>query len=199
MRERTSFLHRRAEQAGVVGAMIRGEASRGEYAVFLRNLLPAYRALETALAMRSHSDDLRALLRTEVVRAPSIERDLIQLAGADWEGALPLLPEARAYANRIAHVAEGTGARLVAHAYTRYLGDLGGGQILKRRLGTTLDLDATALSFYEFPLIGDVRAFAADYRTALDAASGAADRDPIIEEAIVAFQLNIRLSEAIRP
>jgi heme oxygenase len=34
--------------------------------------------------------------------------------------------------------AEGDGTRLIAHAYTRYLGDLSGGQILQRLLARSL-------------------------------------------------------------
>jgi heme oxygenase len=93
---------------------------------------------------------------------------------------------------------EGGGARLIAHAYTRYLGDLGGGPLLKRHLARTLQLDAACLSFYEFPEIPELRAYARSYRAALDAAAHAlGGADSIREEAVVAFQLNVDLSEAV--
>ena len=74
----------------------------------------------------------------------------------------------RAYAGADTKAAEGDGARLIAHAYTRYLGDLSGGQILQRLLARSLELRPSELSFYDFPRFSDLDALKADYRKALD-------------------------------
>jgi heme oxygenase len=199
LRERTSALHRKAEQSGIVGAMLAGRATRGGYALFLRNLLPAYAALESGLAQRRPTaTSLSALFRRELVRVPALTADLVHLAGPDWAERLALLPEGTAYAQRVAAAAEGEGARLIAHAYARYLGDLNGGQALKRLLGGLVDFDANCLSFYEFPEVVEVRAFARLYRAAIDAAAEhCSDLEGVTDEAVVAFELNIALSEAV--
>ncbi len=198
LREATGNLHRRAEQTGVVGAILAGRATRESYASFLRNLLPAYRALEAGLERHVRSPALAPLRRRELARAEPLERDLARLAGSDWETRLPLLPEGERYARTVEAAGEGAGAKLIAHAYTRYLGDLGGGPLLKRHLARTLEVDAACLSFYEFPEITDLRAYARSYRGALDvAASTLGGEDSIVEEAVAAFELNVDLSEAV--
>ncbi len=196
MMEATAELHRRAERSGVVGALLAGSTTRRAYTLFLRNLLPAYDALERALGANAHT---RELVGPELSRVGSIERDLVQLAGPSWHAAVPLLPQGRAYTEGVVAAAAGDGRRLIAHAYTRYLGDLGGGPILRRRVSSTLHLDERALAFYDFPAIGDLRTYAAAYRLRLDsAAHNFGDTpDSFVEEAVRAFQMNIALSEAV--
>ena len=109
------------------------------------------------------------------------------------------LPEAANYVQAIERASAGNGDRLVAHAYTRYLGDLSGGQILKRLLARSLSLPASALSFYEFPAIADVATFKSEYRAAIDRVGDESDEfDGIVEEGALAFELNIELSAALQ-
>ncbi|MBL8950686.1 MAG: biliverdin-producing heme oxygenase [Myxococcaceae bacterium] len=188
MRARTAELHRVAETTGVVRAVIGGDVTLPRYALYLRNLLPAYEAMEGALS--------GGLRRPEVFRSDALRGDLAHLSGADWEAALPLVPEATRYRECI-ELAASSGARLAAHAYTRYLGDLMGGQVLARRLGQRLGLGTEGLAFYRFS-VSDLRAFAGEYRLAIDeaiVATGAVD--DAVEEAAVAFELNIALSQAV--
>jgi heme oxygenase len=124
--------------------------------------------------------------------------DLVNLAGQDWRTDLPQLGAATRYANRIATVVAHDPDLLLAHAYVRYLGDLSGGQILKRLLARTLRLDETMLAFHTFPLVPDLERFRPTYLAAFDAAgAGVADLDEVASEAALAFQLNIDLSEAV--
>jgi len=130
-------------------------------------------------------------------RAAAISFDLGQLAD-NWSE-LPLLPAARDYAAAISAASAGAGQRLIAHAYARYLGDLSGGQILKRLLARSLDLPPTALSFYEFPDISDISTFKATYRAAIEQAGDDLDDfDGVVEEGARAFELNIELSVALQ-
>ncbi len=201
LRLRTAQQHRLAERSGVVHDILVGQVHRGAYALLLRNLMPAYRALEVGLDVhraRTGSAGVGALHRAALLRVPALERDLGALAGAGWAEVLPLLPEGERYASRVAIAADGDGERLIAHAYARYLGDLAGGRVLGRRLAATLGLDASALSFYAFPGIDDVPAFARAYRSTIDALGASlSDPEPVIEEAELAFTLNIDVSEAV--
>jgi heme oxygenase (biliverdin-producing, ferredoxin) len=199
MRERTRALHARAERAGIINDILRGRASRFGYALFLRNLLPAYAALERGLERHRQTAALRAIAVRELYRAPAILSDLGQMFGAGWEGRLPLLAAGERYARQIDHAASGDGAPLIAHAYTRYLGDLNGGQVMKRLLTKSLRLQPGELSFFEFTEIADSEAFKARYRYAFDECTALVpDGEAIAAEAATAFQLNIAVAEEVQ-
>lgn len=199
LRERTRAAHTRAECSGIVQDLLRGEATRGGYALYLRNLLPAYAALEGAIEHRRAEPAVAPLAIPAVYRMQAIEADLAALSGPGWQRKLPLLPEGAAYAERIARIAREEPARLIAHAYTRYLGDLNGGQVLKALLARTLGLSATALTFHEFPSAGNLAALKLDLRAAIDRAGReAADVAAVVEEGERAFGCNIDVSIAVR-
>ncbi len=197
LRERTRSLHVRAEKSGIFHALLRGHGSRSGYALLLRNLLPVYEELEAGLESHRADPALTAVADPAVYRAPALLSDLDGLCGASWRGRLPLLPAARGYARRVAEARAGRGIRLLAHAYTRYLGDLNGGRVLRCRLQRSLGLGSGALAFYAYPGIDDLDSFKCRYRSAFDAAP-VDDRDEIGAEACAAFQLNIALSEAVQ-
>ena len=196
---RTRSLHVEAERTGTVRDLLRGEATPDDYILLLRNLLPAYQAMERGLERHRGSPGLGALAGYRLDRAPAIEADLVALCGACWSDDIPLLGAGDVYAKRIARAAEGDGARLIAHAYTRYLGDLSGGQILQRLLARSLGLRPAELTFYDFPRFSDLAGLKADYRKALDQA-GALAPDPgaVVEEGAIAFSMNIDLSCAVQ-
>jgi heme oxygenase len=199
MRASTRALHARAERSGIINSVLCGRTNRYGYALLLRNLLPAYRCLETGLEAHRNSPTLGAVVRSELYRAPALESDLNELVGGEWDCALPLLPAGQQYAQRVALAAERGDGRLIAHAYTRYLGDLSGGQVLKRLLGRTLGLRSQQLSFFEFPAIDDIEAFKQRYRRALDdCGTLVPDVNAVVAEAIAAFELNIAVSQAVQ-
>jgi heme oxygenase len=190
--------HVEAERSGIISDLLRGEASREGYILLQRNLLPAYQALEAGLEQHRDTPALAALANYRLDRATALAADLTALCGGSFAG-VPLLPAGEAYAQRIADCAEGDGARLIAHAYTRYLGDLSGGQILKRLLAKKPGLLPEELSFYDFPTHPDLAALKAEYRQALDDAGALlADQQEVIDEGSRAFQLNIDLSWAVQ-
>ena len=197
---RTKTLHLEAERSGIIRDLLRGSASREGYILLLRNLFPAYQAMEHSLARHVGSPSLAALANYKLDRAVAIESDLVALCGKDWKRDIPLLPAGDIYARRIADAGQRDGgARLIAHAYTRYLGDLSGGLILQRLLARSLRLQPAELSFYQFAGYPDLAALKAAYREALDQA-GACVPDPqdVIEEGAIAFSLNIDLSCAVQ-
>lgn len=192
----TKTLHTEAERSGIIRDLLRGEASRAGYVMLQRNLLPAYRALEAGLEGHRGTPALSALAAYRLDRASALEADLRALCEGDFSSE-PMLPAGEAYARRIEDAARGDGALLIAHAYTRYLGDLSGGQILKRLLAKKPGLGPDELTFYDFPG-RDLAALKTDYRVALDHA-GAQTSDPqaVIDEGSVAFRLNTDLSWAV--
>ena len=96
--------------------------------------------------------------------------------------------------NRIVFVSEYSPRSLIGHHYTRYLGDLSGGQVLKRITKTTLKVGDGALKFYDFPKISKPGLYKSEYRTMLDALLlSQADKEMIVQEANTAFTMNIHL------
>ncbi|WP_299622267.1 heme oxygenase (biliverdin-producing) [Pelagibius sp.] len=198
LKERTGDLHRQAERSGIIADILRGSASRQDYVVLLRNLHPVYAALEQALESARGRDSLTSLAEPVIYRTACIERDLQTLWGSDWRGALPLLPAASRYVRRVEAAAQGDGARLYGHAYTRYLGDLNGGQVLRGLLSRRLSLGPEGLSFYDFPQVADLPRFRAAYREAINRAPLSPLRfQAAVEEGVRAFAHNIELSLAI--
>ncbi|NJM91426.1 MAG: biliverdin-producing heme oxygenase [Rhodospirillaceae bacterium] len=198
LRERTRALHSRAERSGIVRDLLTGQANRHGYAVYLRNILPAYREIEAGLERNRAAPGLDLIVRPDVYRTPALESDLRTLHGDSFERALPLLPEGERYRRRIAKVASAAPTRLIAYAYVRYLGDLNGGLILRKLLARSLGLDSLALAFYDFPLIDDLAAMKRSYRSAFDLAGlEIGDPSSIVSEAVMAFQLNNAVSQAV--
>ena len=87
-----------------------------------------------------------------------------------------------------------------AHHYTRYLGDLSGGQVIGRLLGRTYDLPAgsAGLAFYAFGAVPKPKRYKDAYRARLDALPlDAAGRAEVVDEVCRAFEHNQRLLTAL--
>jgi heme oxygenase len=199
LRQRTKTLHALAERTGIIAEILHRRAGVLGYTLLLRNLLPVYRTMELALAERRTSPLVGPIVHPELERTAAIVSDLEVLAQLHHLVDVPQLPEAARYADAIGRASEGSGVRLIAHAYARYLGDLSGGQILKKLLGRSLGLPPQALSFYDFSGIADISKFKAGYRAAIESAGDElGDFDEIVEEGARAFKLNIELSLAVQ-
>lgn len=198
LREATRDLHVRAERTGFIADLLQGRGRRDGYVLLLRNLLPAYEALERGLLRHASSPIFSGLAWPALFRAQALQRDLEAIAGEQWRATVALLPEGVRYAERIETIEAGNGERLLAHAYTRYLGDLSGGQILAGLLTRSLGLRPGELSFYSFTDVADSGCLKADFRQYLATAGALVDRGAVIEEAAAAFRHNIELSEAIK-
>jgi heme oxygenase len=198
LRDSTRALHIRAERTGVVADILNSRATRQAYALFLRNLLPAYQALEAGLDKHRMTPGVGAVALPELYRGPCIEADLVALYGADWALALPLMSAAERYADCVADTARGAGDGLAGHAYVRYLGDLSGGQILKRLLAKSLGLSEPALGFYTFPQVADIAAYKQSYIQTLDRLGSSVDREAVVAAAISAFEINIEISDTVQ-
>lgn len=199
LREGTKSLHTEAERSGVVAEILHGRVERWAYALLLRNLLPVYQQMELGLERLRASPWIKPIALPEVYRAQALEADLAGIAGPNWRKDLAILPAAEQYADRVAAVCEAGGSLLPAHAYVRYLGDLNGGQVLKRLLSLALGLDQASLSFYEFAEIADLEAFKQHFRAALDLVGcRSPDLDAMVAEARKAFLLNIAVSKEVK-
>ena len=103
------------------------------------------------------------------------------------------------YCYRIREVAENDPYLLIAHHYTRYIGDLSGGKILKGIAQKALTPPVgEGLHFYDFPRIDDAKAWKDEYRTVLDGLGfDEHQRINLITEANYAFRLNMYIFDEI--
>jgi heme oxygenase len=198
LRVRTAGLHRKAQRTGIMHELAHRRASLAGYTLLLRNLWPAYFELESALERHSAAPGVGRFARPILYRAPAIAQDLAALSGPDWADRIPLLEAGKAYAARVAAAAAGGGERLIAHAYTRYLGDLNGGQAIRAILSESAGLGPGKNAFYVFAGDSPLDGLKAEFRLDLDRAGGEIASVPaVIEEALHAFECNIALSCAV--
>nr|WP_146843720.1 biliverdin-producing heme oxygenase [Cellulomonas composti] len=190
LREGTREQHGQAEGMAFVENLMAGRLGREAYTDLAVQQLSIYTALEEAgHRVRAAGGD-HDLVFDELTRVPAIERDLEHLLGADWRDRVHFLPATRAYTERLVACGDDV-SRYAAHAYTRYLGDLSGGQVVKRMVQRHYGLPAEAVSFYDFPEIHKLKPFKDVYRERLDALPLDADqRAAVVAEAQVAFSLN---------
>ncbi len=199
LRLETRDLHGLSERSGVMADLLDGRLSRGAYVTLLRNLHALYAALEAALARHPDEPALLALALAPLHRTSALAADLTALGGPGWAETLPLAPSAQAYAQRLQALADRDPVLLAAHAYVRYLGDLHGGQALKRLVERSLLSGADAVPhgatrFYDFGSPAQVLALRADFRAGLARIKvDAADADRLVAEARWAFDRHIAL------
>jgi len=197
LREGTRKVHDEAENQSFVGRLMSGELDRDAYADFLAQHYPIYLALEEASAAQRADARGASLVFDELTRTPSIEADLQFLFGADWRDAIDVLPETEAYAARLRELDGDLGA-YAAHAYTRYLGDLSGGQIIKRMIQRHYGFGEEGVSFYTFTEIPKAKPFKDVYRERLDGLElDEAELDSAVAEAVVAFGHNTAVFRAL--
>lgn len=192
LRTATRPQHEHAETRGFVTQLMGGELDRRAYIELATQHHAIYTALEAA-AERLRRDLVAApFVMDELVRVPSLEADLVALLGSGWRDEVDLVPATLTYVARLEAIDDA--ASLVAHHYTRYLGDLSGGQIISRMLQRHYDMAPQELTFYAFAEIPKPKPFKDRYRALLDAAPfSPAEIDAVIAESMVAFDLNASL------
>ena len=198
LRSATRDEHERTERAPFVTHLMAGKVGRDTYALFLRQLVEVYRALEDDRIIAT--DPVAAAFADPLLaRSDALHRDLTFLHGDLWELELPVLPATVRYAARIREVAASWPGGYVAHHYTRYLGDLSGGQALAASVRRHLDLGGSdGVAFFTFDGIESIKRYKDRYRQLLDDARwDPMEQDRIVDEACVAFRHNGELLHAV--
>jgi heme oxygenase len=195
VREGSRAAHERAETSAFATALVDGRLDRSAYADMLGQLWFVYGALESVAEAQRADPVGQAFVLDELTRGPALRADLDYWAGPGWEGQLRPLPATQAYVDRLEQVARPWAGGFVAHQYTRYLGDLSGGQAIRVALSRQHDLTGDeGVALYRFPGIPKVKPFKDRYRALLDAAAwDEAERSRIVQEVQVAFACNSAL------
>ncbi|MFE2941357.1 heme oxygenase (biliverdin-producing) [Streptomyces sp. NPDC059255] len=185
--------HTEAETSTFMSDLLGGRLGVDAFTRYTEQLWFVYRALEGASERLREDPVAGPFIRNELARTPELERDLAHLRGADWRTGLEPLPATAAYAARVEECAREWPGGFVAHHYTRYLGDLSGGQIIRDKAEKTWGFSrkGDGVRFYVFEGIANPAAFKRGYRELLDAvAADDLEKQRIIDECKRAFDFN---------
>jgi heme oxygenase len=195
LREGTQHSHTTAENTAFMKCFLKGIVEREPLRKLFANLYFVYNALETALKDHATDPILGATYFPQLNRTEHLARDLAFYYGDTWQEKITPSASGQIYHDRIQTLAKSDPVLLIAHAYTRYMGDLSGGQSLKNIIRSALSLPPDqGTDLYEFEQIPTPearRAFKEFYRHALDSLPlDEATIERIVAEANYAFALN---------
>lgn len=196
LRTTTASMHRRVERSGFMSSLLRGQLGPAAYTALLHNLHALYAALEDALSAHAATPAVGPVVMPELFRRDALAADLQAL------GAAPAPPLARAtqqYVEHLGNISETDPGLLVAHAYVRYLGDLNGGQALRRVVARSLGAaGAGSTSFYDFGDDLTRQRLEQGFRAGLEsAAAHQPDLQALADEALGAFRRHEQLFEEL--
>ena len=197
LREGTKKSHTMAENTGFVACFLKGVVEKTSYRKLIGDLYFVYKAMEEEIDRLVQEDHpvIKHIGFKELFRRQTLEKDLEFYYGKNWLDQIKISESAKSYVDRIRLVANESPELLVGHHYTRYIGDLSGGQILKKIAKKALNLRGDdGLNFYEFKLIEDEKLFKKSYSETLNKLPiDQKIADNIIEEANEAFAYNMKM------
>ena len=167
LREGTKKSHTMAENTGFVSCFLKGVVDKASYRTLVADLFFVYSAMEEEIGrLRAEGHPVVGPVGfPELNRRETLEQDLAYYFGDSWRSAVKATPAAQEYVARIHQVGKDAPELLVGHHYTRYIGDLSGGQILKNIAQKAMSLgEHDGLRFYEFDAIPDEKGFKTNYR-----------------------------------
>jgi len=195
LRERTRGGHSASEGANFMDDLMKGNGSREDYIALVAQHYFIYEALEAAAADFATNAEAAAFISPQLTRLPALRADLAFLIGDDWLSTIAPLPTTQRYTARIHEIAaEGWAGGFIAHHYTRYLGDLSGGQIIRTLMQRQFGFETNGVGFYLFDEIAKPKEFKETYRDQLDAVAWSDDdRERVIDEVMLAYSFNTDL------
>lgn len=189
--------HSDSEGASVMEDIMRMRATREEYIDLVVQHFFMYEALEESAKMLANDPRYAALHPAALVREQTLVEDLEFLLGAHWRDEIVAHPATAAYAARIREVtAEGWLPGLIAHHYTRYLGDLSGGQMIAKRVKKQFGFERAGVAFYDFTELGDIAEFKQSYRDVLNTLGESLDeagRQRMVDEVRASYRFNSQI------
>lgn|SRR3989338_874078 len=190
--------HKEAENTDFMKKFIAGKINKAQYIKYLFNMYLIYSNLEQQLENNINNSVINNIyFPYELNRSDSIKKDLILLCGNDFMYKIKPLSSTLKYIERIVYCGQNNPDLLLSHVYTRYMGDLYGGQILKNKVKKIMGLnDMDALNFYTFANIYNIKQFIYEYKYIIN---NLQIPSPYIfvDEANLSFQFNIDIFNSI--
>lgn len=194
LRKRTWVSHGESEGAGFMHDLMIGKGTREDYAALVAQHYFVYVALEAANETMKTNDLAKPFISDKLTRMPYLIADLVHLFGDNWEEQITPLPATQAYVDRINEVCHDWAGGFVAHHYTRYLGDLSGGQAISRMMQRYFGYEEDGVRFYRFAEIDNLNDFKNEYRAELDQAAWSdEEQERVIDEVVRAYDFNTQI------
>lgn len=189
MREGSRTEHEHAENSSFMDALTSGRVNEAGYAHYLAMFRPIYAALEDVAESLADDPIASAVIDQGLNRLDAIDTDLKY-----WQqfGEVDITsPAVDEYVTSVRNCSQ-WGGLFVAHHYTRYLGDLSGGQAIGRILQRTFDLENNqGIEFYRFEAIPKPKPYKDGYRDRLDGLPlNESEKQRIVDEVRSVFLLN---------
>ncbi|ABX09646.1 heme oxygenase (biliverdin-producing) [Prochlorococcus marinus] len=201
LREGTKKSHTMAENTGFVTCFLKGVVDKSTYKNLLADLYLVYSVMEDEVGRlcKEGHPVIAPIGFNELNRRESLEKDLKFYCGNNWLDVIKATPSANAYADRIQNIARESPELLIGHHYTRYIGDLSGGQILKKIAQKAMNLsDNNGLNFYNFDDIENEMTFKKKYSQTLNSLPITQKMaDSIVDEANFAFKCNMDMFQEL--
>ena len=191
LRAATRADHDAAQGSGFLDALAAGRLPRDAYADLTAQHWLIYETLEQASYGMAGNPVAGVFVLPELTRLPALSADLEFLTGSRWPERIAALPATEAYRTRLREVAFDRPAAFVAHHYTRYLGDLSGGQFLGPAIARAYGLNGAGHRFFVFAGVR-LPAFRTRYRELLDRICWPpAEEEAFLTEVSEAYRRNI--------
>jgi heme oxygenase len=196
LRSGTRSDHDAAQGSGFLDALAAGTLPREAYADLAAQHWFIYETLEQAALAMAADPVAGAFVFPELTRLPALSDDLATLLGP--KPTLSALPATRQYRARLRAVAFDRSWAFIAHHYTRYLGDLSGGQYLGPAIAKAYGLNGAGHRFFVFDGVSPP-AFRTRYRELLDGlAFSPAEEQNFLAEVAEAYRLNIAVLRELK-
>uniref|UniRef100_A0A8C5YYU7 heme oxygenase (biliverdin-producing) n=1 Tax=Marmota marmota marmota TaxID=9994 RepID=A0A8C5YYU7_MARMA len=197
LKEGTKEAHDRAENTQFVKDFLKGNIKKELFKLATAALYFTYSALEEEMDRnKDHPAFAPLYFPTELHRKEALTKDMEYFFGENWEELVKCSEAAQKYVERIHYIGQNEPELLVAHAYTRYMGDLSGGQVLKKVAQRALKLPSTGegTQFYLFEHVDNAQQFKQFYRSRMNALDlNLKTKERIVEEANKAFEYNMQI------
>ncbi|GAA3138863.1 biliverdin-producing heme oxygenase [Planomonospora alba] len=191
LRSATWSDHSSAEDGAYLTALMAGRLGPEAYGELVAQHYFAYVALDGVSRALAGDPVAGPFVVPELYREEALVRDLETIYGPGWADRIEPSAPTRALVARIERTAGWPGG-YVAHHYTRYMGDLSGGQFIRMELEKIYGYGpGGGVDFYRFDRIGSLPRFKNAYRARLDALPvDEAEKQRIIRETKLAYRLN---------
>lgn len=196
--EGTRKSHSIAENTQFVTGFFKGLSNKKSFSSLVASLYFVYEAMEGEF---NNCDDprVKSMNYKELLRVDELEKDMLFYFGSTWRDDVSMSPATIKYIKHIRKVAKVSPYLLVAHQYTRYLGDLFGGQMMGGMASRSLKLEENqGIAFYTFSDIPNNKAFIEDWYATLNSLEfSEEEKSAIVDEGNIVFRLNIELFDEL--
>ncbi|XP_059024845.1 LOW QUALITY PROTEIN: heme oxygenase 2-like [Mustela lutreola] len=180
------------EQTQFVKDFLKGNIRKELFKLASTAIYFTYSALEEEMECnKDHPAFAPLYFPMELHRKEALTKDMEYVFGEDWEEKELCSEASQKYMEWIHYLGQNEPELLVAHAYTCYMGDISGGQVLKQVAQWALKLPSTGegTQFYLFENVDNAQQFKQLYRARMNALDlNLKTKERIVEEDNRAFE-----------